>query len=130
MREHNEEAPIQHLITCSFLATRCGWEDLTGPFATTMAPGSNTLPKDGLIDGPITTILKDRNGALWFAGQHRGKSGAVRYDRNAWRIFTDSDGLVGDNIANGLATDNGDVWFGTFSQSTAHRFINRRRGTS
>ena len=69
--------------------------------------------EDGLIDGPITTIVKDRNGALWFAGQHQGKSGAARYDGNSWRIFTESDGLVGDNIANGLAADNGDVWFGT-----------------
>ena len=74
--------------------------------------------EDGLIDGPITTILKDRNGALWFAGQHRGKSGAVRYDRDAWRIFTESDGLVGENIANGLAADNGDIWFGTKQAGT------------
>ncbi len=73
----------------------------------------NYTSEDGLIDGPITTILKERNGALWFAGQHQGKSGAARYDRSGWRVFAESDGLVGDNIVNGLAADNGDIWLGT-----------------
>ena len=68
---------------------------------------------DGLIDGPVLTILKDRDGALWFGGQHRGKRGAARYNGTDWRVFTEADGLVGGNIYTGLVADNGDLWFGT-----------------
>ena len=50
---------------------------------------------------------------LWVAGRHQGKSGAARLDRNGWRIFNESDGVVGNNIATGYAAENGDLWFGT-----------------
>ena len=35
----------EHLITCSSWTTKCGWEDLTGPFATTVIRGSSTPPQ-------------------------------------------------------------------------------------
>ena len=69
--------------------------------------------EDGLIDGPVSTILKDSRDVLWVAGRHQGKSGTARLDRNGWRIFNESDGVVGNNIATGYAAENGDLWFGT-----------------
>ena len=74
--------------------------------------------RDGLIDGPVSTIAKSSDGALWFGGEHQGRSGAARHNptagsKPAWRIFTPADGLFGPNIASGVASTNGDVWFGT-----------------
>ena len=69
--------------------------------------------EDGLIDGPISTVLKSRDGFLWVAGQHQGRSGAARYEGGTWRIFSEADGLVGLNIAAGAAALDGSVWFGT-----------------
>ena len=70
-------------------------------------------PVDGLIDGPVTTILKARDGSVWAGGQHGGRSGAARFDGERWHVFSAEDGLAGDNIYTGLAAGNGDVWFGT-----------------
>ncbi|OGG45108.1 MAG: hypothetical protein A3F84_11825 [Candidatus Handelsmanbacteria bacterium RIFCSPLOWO2_12_FULL_64_10] len=68
---------------------------------------------DGLIDGQVWAILKAKDGSLWVAGQHKGKSAAARYDGTRWRIFSTADGLVGDIIFSGYAAPNGDIWFGT-----------------
>ena len=80
--------------------------------------GSGTPPEMALIDGPVSTIAKSSDGALWFGGEHQGRSGAARHNptagsKPAWRIFTPADGLFGPNIASGVASTNGDVWFGT-----------------
>lgn len=79
--------------------------------------------RDGLIDGPVTSILKGRDGAFWFAGEHKGRSAAVRFEPRAFspgadtrgtgRILTEVDGLVGQSIGTGLVAVNGDIWFGT-----------------
>ena len=74
---------------------------------------------DGLIDGQITTIMKGRDGSLWVAGQHQGKSGAARFDGTRWQVFSVEDGLVGDNIYTGYVSENGDVWLGTKSSITS-----------
>ena len=68
---------------------------------------------DGLIDGHVWTILRAKDGSLWVAGQHQGKSAAAHYDGSKWRIFSTVDGLVGDNIVTGYVASNGDLWFGT-----------------
>ena len=68
---------------------------------------------DGLIDGGVTTIIQAKNGSIWVAGQHQGKSGAARFDGRAWQVFSDVDGLVGKNIYTGFVAENGDLWFGT-----------------
>ncbi|MCZ6633824.1 MAG: ATP-binding protein [bacterium] len=69
---------------------------------------------DGIIDGAVSTILRAKDGSLWVAGRHQGKSAAARFDGKAWRIFTEADGLVGDAIHVGFADDKGDLWFGTW----------------
>ena len=68
---------------------------------------------DGLIDGAVSTILGDRAGGLWVAGQHQGASGAARFDGAQWRVYTEDDGLVGINVYGGYVAANGDIWFGT-----------------
>ncbi len=68
---------------------------------------------DGLIDGPVETVLRGKDGSLWVAGRHRDKSGAARFDGTRWRVFSETDGLVGNNIFTGFVADNGDIWFGT-----------------
>ena len=69
--------------------------------------------EDGLIDGTVTTILRAKDGSVWVAGRHGGKSGAARWDGSTWPIYTESVGVVGGNIYTGVAAENGDVWFGT-----------------
>ena len=74
---------------------------------------------DGLNDGRVTTVLKGKDGSIWVAGQHRGKSGAAQFDGRRWKVFTAADGLVGNNIHNGYVASNGDVWFGTQGRGRA-----------
>ena len=69
--------------------------------------------EDGLIDGGVRTVVKDKQGHIWVGGQHGGKSGIARYDGRRWRRWTTEDGLVGTRVYTGLAAKNGDVWFGT-----------------
>ena len=74
--------------------------------------------EDGLFDGPVNTIVKATDGAIWFAGADEGGSVAARFDprvqgERAWRRFTQEDGLAGGSLGTGLAVANGDVWFGT-----------------
>jgi sugar lactone lactonase YvrE len=80
-----------------------------------MISGSRTriTAADGLIDGRVTTSLKGKDGSLWVAGQHLGKSGAARNDGTNWRVFSTQDGLAGEGIHNGHVASNGDIWFGT-----------------
>ena len=47
---------------------------------------------DGSISGPVSAILRDKDGSLWIAGQHEGRSGAARFDGETWRIYTETDG--------------------------------------
>ena len=72
--------------------------------------------RDGLPDGRIATVFKAADGALWMAGQHDGRSAAVRFPpgrvRDGGRLFTEEDGFVGPNIYTGLGASNGDVWLG------------------
>ena len=68
---------------------------------------------DGLIDGPVSSILKADDGALWFAGEHQARSGVARFDGSVWRIFTEKDGLVGPSIGPGLVAASGELWFAT-----------------
>ena len=76
--------------------------------------------RDGLIDGEVRTVLKDRQNRIWAAGKHAGKSGAARFDGKTWRLFTEADGLVGTQIYTGIAAENGDLWFGTKEESVGH----------
>ena len=76
--------------------------------------------RDGLIDGEVRTVLKDRQNRIWVAGQHTGKSGAARFDGKTWRLFTEADGLVGTQIYTGIVAENGDLWFGTKEESVGH----------
>jgi ligand-binding sensor domain-containing protein len=68
---------------------------------------------DGLSTGPvspITRIIEDRKGNLWFGG---GDRGICRYDGKTFTCFTTKDGLINNNVWSILEDRAGNLWIGT-----------------
>ena len=59
--------------------------------------------RDGLHNGPVTSIVQDHNGVLWFAGSASQRATITRYDpsqnsKRAWQIYTDIPDVPGKSI--------------------------------
>jgi PKD repeat protein len=61
--------------------------------------------------GHIEAINQDIYGTLWFGGQ----SGAMSYDGNTWKNYTQEKGLVPGAIYSILANKDGSIWFGSYN---------------
>jgi ligand-binding sensor domain-containing protein len=71
---------------------------------------------DGLSNGPITRIVEDRKGNLWFGcGSTRdpNKGGLCRYDGKSFICFTTKNGLIDNNVWSILEDRTGNLWIGT-----------------
>lgn len=58
---------------------------------------------DGLHNGPVTSIVQDHDGVLWFAGSASQRATITRYDSSqpperAWQIYTDIPDVPGKTI--------------------------------
>lgn len=65
----------------------------------------------GMSSSYIYTILRDKNGYLWFDSWG---GGASRYDGKYLTNFTTSEGLSNNNVYTILEDDKGNLWFGTY----------------
>ena len=65
--------------------------------------------EDGLVNGLVNTIYRDRDDNLWFATD----GGVSFYDGSTFRSFTTDDGLASNSVYEIIQASNGDLWFGT-----------------
>ncbi len=72
--------------------------------------------EDGLAGAFVSSIIQDREGALWFGtGSHDAHGGGVsRYDGQTWTTFTTKDGLAHNNVLSILQDHENRLWFGTY----------------
>jgi ligand-binding sensor domain-containing protein len=76
-----------------------------------------SIPKADIKDavtvysfGRISSILKDKQGVLWFGTDGYGIS---KYDGRTFTHITKEDGLPGNNISDLMEDKNGNIWIGT-----------------
>jgi ligand-binding sensor domain-containing protein len=62
----------------------------------------------GLSTGPITRIIEDKKGNLWFGG----RDGIWRYDGKSYTHFTTKDGLINNDVWSILEDTAGNIWIG------------------
>ncbi|UOQ69416.1 ligand-binding sensor domain-containing protein [Hymenobacter volaticus] len=75
--------------------------------------GKLFIKLDALSTGPIspiTRIIEDRKGNLWFGG---GRRGVCRYDGKSFTCFTTRDGLIDNDVWSILEDRTGNIWVGT-----------------
>jgi hypothetical protein len=103
-------------------AIRAVWVDATGDqwFGTGLGAafhrgtetkeGWTVFPADsGLVNDDVLSILRLRNGAMWF-----GTAGGVsRFAGGLWRNYTSADGLAGDAVYDIAEDMDGSLWFAT-----------------
>ncbi len=70
---------------------------------------TNLTTADGLAGDLVFSIVRGKDGALWF-GTNNGVS---RYDGKSWMNFSKKDGLLEDHVYTLAVAPNGDVWAGT-----------------
>ena len=66
--------------------------------------------QDGLPAGRISTIVKDREGNLWFGTNYGGVS---RYDGAQFVTFTSEDGLADNDVRSIVKDRQGNLWIGS-----------------
>ncbi|NND31127.1 MAG: hypothetical protein HKN76_00960, partial [Saprospiraceae bacterium] len=82
------------------------------------------IPEEGLPDQPITAMLEDHKGRLWFSTYGEG---LYVYDEDRLFNFNVQDGLVENQIYS-MALDNlGQVWIATDNGISVCRFENRKK---
>ncbi|WP_029277757.1 hybrid sensor histidine kinase/response regulator transcription factor [Pedobacter borealis] len=83
------------------------WNSATNTFKSFI--GGKT---PGLVNGVVNCFYEDKTGAIWFGTDHGGLS---VYDpkKNAFRTFSQKDGLPSDNILSLLEDDYGFLWLST-----------------
>ncbi len=88
----------------------------TSPTSPNLSSPSNTTgwasfsSKGGFLpDDNVTSIAQDKQGNLWF-GTDRGAS---MYDGTSWHIFTNQNGLSGNQVKAIFCDDDDNVWFAT-----------------
>ena len=71
---------------------------------------------DGLANPYVSSILQDREGALWFGTGVVGApgNGVSRYDGQTWTTFTTEVGLANDHVPSIFQDREGYLWFGTW----------------
>ncbi len=100
--------------------------------SASLRTGSELFEKvEGLFDGPITRIIEDRKGNLWFGGGGRGlcrynpdrrsESAPLSAGGKTFTCFTAKDGLINDDVWSILEDRKGLLWVGT-RQTILHRF--------
>ena len=67
------------------------------------------MPKDGLANDRVWSILQDRSGDVWF-GTTKGVS---RWDGKAFTNYPESDGLEDSQVVSMFEDRDGHLWFGT-----------------
>jgi ligand-binding sensor domain-containing protein len=76
--------------------------------------GKSFTKIDGLSNGPVTRIIEDKKGNLWFGGGYRG---ICRYDSGrvgqTFTCFTTKDGLINNDVWSILEDKSGNFWIGT-----------------
>jgi len=71
--------------------------------------------RDGLSSSDIWSILKDRDGDLWFGG-----AGVSRFDGQVFEVFTTADGLPTQGILSMLEDRDGNLWFASGQPFSRH----------
>lgn len=77
--------------------------------------GKSFTKMDDLSTGPVTRIIEDKKGTLWFGG---GGRGICRYDPGravgqTFTCFTTKDGLINNDVWSILEDKSGNFWVGT-----------------
>ncbi len=72
--------------------------------------GKSFIKNDGLSNGPVSRIIEDKKGNLWFGG---GGRGICRYDGKSYTCFTERDGLTNNDVWSILEDRTGNLWIGT-----------------
>ncbi len=85
---------------------------------------------DGLPHNRVSSIVQDREGALWFGTEG---AGVCRYDGDTYTTFTEQDGLANNRVRAVFQDREGALWFGTsngVNRYDGERFtiFNRRDG--
>ena len=76
--------------------------------------------KDGLPDGPITSIVQDHKGVFWFAGGASGQATLTRYDplappEKTWHTYTNLNALPDAYVGWSLMVDRKNhIWMTTY----------------
>ena len=63
-----------------------------------------------LREKSVVAMTQARDGSIWFGTLN---SGALRYDGESWKTFTEADGLPSNRINDVVSASDGSVWFGT-----------------
>lgn len=69
-----------------------------------------SFTKQAGLSGPVTKIIEDKKGNLWFGG---GGRGICRYDRKSFNCFSTKDGLTNNDVWSILEDRQGNLWIGT-----------------
>lgn len=65
--------------------------------------------EDGLLHDEVTSVLRDKNGKLWFGTA----GGLCQYNGESFQNFTTANGLADNYITTLLEDDDGNLWIGT-----------------
>lgn len=69
-----------------------------------------TFTKHAGLNGPVTKIIEDKKGNLWFGG---GSRGICRYDGKTFTCFSTTEGLINNDVWSILEDRAGNLWVGT-----------------
>jgi ligand-binding sensor domain-containing protein len=72
--------------------------------------GKSFIKLEGLSKGPVTRIIEDKKGNLWFGG---GGRGICRSNGKTITCFTAKDGLLNEDVWSILEDKAGNLWVGT-----------------
>lgn len=70
------------------------------------------MPKDGLSDDQVRTIIVDSKGIIWFGFNGNRESGLTSFNGNSFQTFTEKDGLCTKNVRAIYEDTQGNLWVG------------------